>query len=46
MFSPAVDGKHPVLLLVSKDLSHVPTESQREAILVWAISEDRSPESL
>lgn len=46
MFSPAVDGKHPVLLLVSKHLYHIPTEAQREAIFVWAISEDRSPESL
>lgn len=41
-----VDGKHPVLLLVSKHLYHIPTEAQREAIFVWAISEDRSPESL
>lgn len=43
---PGEDRQQPVLLLVTKDLSDILAETQREAILIRACPEDRRSESL
>lgn len=44
--SPGKDGQQPVLLLVSKDLSDVLPETQREAVFIRARSKNWSSERL
>ncbi len=43
---PGEDGQQPVLLLVSKDLSDILPETQREAVLIGACPEDWCSERL
>lgn len=45
-FLPCEDGQQPVLLLVTKDLSNILSETQRETIFIRACPKDWCSECL